>query len=385
MKRILITGICGFVGSQLAKSIRLVHPDWDLVGIDNFSRAGSWLNKATLEAAGVELIHGDIRNASDLENLPKVDWVIDAAANPSVLAGIDGKSSSRQLVEHNLQGTINLVEFCKRVDAGFVLLSTSRVYSIPPLAGLKMRVENGGFVPEVDQDFPVGITGRGVSESYSTSAPVSLYGATKIASEQLALEYGYTFDFPVWINRCGVLAGAGQFGHPAQGIFAYWIHSFREGRPLKYIGFGGLGHQVRDCLHPRDLLPLLRSQILDTKCGSSRADFALTKDQEPGTKHQETVSRIFNVAGGIHNSMSLAQLTAWCTNRYPKSLTISSLPTAHCQPSTKHQAPITKHLAPTAHCQLPTRAKPAPSTSLGWCLIPNWRETHGTGNHKRRV
>ena len=49
---------------------------------------------------------------------------------------------------------------------------------------------------------------------------MSLYGATKLASEQLALEYGSTYGFPVWINRCGVLAGAGQFGRADQGIFA---------------------------------------------------------------------------------------------------------------------------------------------------------------------
>ena len=49
-------------------------------------------------------------------------------------------------------------------------------------------------------------------------------GASKLASEQLILEYGNSFDFPVWINRCGVLAGAGQFGKADQGIFSYWIH-----------------------------------------------------------------------------------------------------------------------------------------------------------------
>ncbi len=53
-------------------------------------------------SCGVKLFHGDIRIASDLEALPAVDWVIDAAANPSVLAGVDGQTSSRQLVEHNL-------------------------------------------------------------------------------------------------------------------------------------------------------------------------------------------------------------------------------------------------------------------------------------------
>ncbi len=56
-----------------------------------------------------------------------------------------------------------------------------------------------------------------------------MYGSTKLASEIVALEYGEAFGFPVWINRCGVLAGAGQFGTPDQGIFSYWINAHLRG------------------------------------------------------------------------------------------------------------------------------------------------------------
>jgi nucleoside-diphosphate-sugar epimerase len=146
-----------------------------------------------------------------------------------VLAGLSGRTSSQQLVEYNLGGTLNLSEYCKIRRAGFVLLSTSRVYSIPPLANLMMSVKlsklGQRFQPLPSQTFPEGVSTNGISEEYSTSPPVSLYGSTKVASEHLALEYGSAFGFPVWINRCGVMAGAGQFGHPAQGIFAFWIHS----------------------------------------------------------------------------------------------------------------------------------------------------------------
>ena len=79
---------------------------------------------------------------------------------------------------------------------------------------------------------------------FPPSAPVSLYGATKLASEALALEYGQAFGFPVIVNRCGVLAGGGQFGLAVQGIFSFWIRSYALRRRLKYIGFGGAGHQV---------------------------------------------------------------------------------------------------------------------------------------------
>src|SRR5205085_9532889 len=112
---------------------------------------------------------------------------------------------------------------------------------------------------------PHGVGPAGVDETFSTLAPISLYGATKLASEALALEYGESFGFPVFINRCGVLAGAGQFGRADQGIFAYWINAWLRKRPLKYLGFGGHGHQVRDCLHPRDLLPVLAKQFAAPK------------------------------------------------------------------------------------------------------------------------
>ena len=293
---ILITGVCGFVGSTLARAVRQSHPDWQVTGLDNLCRPGSWVNLAPLRELDVRVIHGDLRSAADVEALPAADWVVDAAANPSVLAGVDGKTSPRQLVEHNLQGTVNILEYCRQRAAGLVLLSTSRVYSIPGLTALKLDVQDSAFCPVAEQRFPPGISVRGVSESYSTATPVSLYGSTKIASECLALEYGSTYGFPVWVNRCGVMAGAGQFGHPGQGIFAFWVHAFREKRSLRYIGFGGTGHQVRDCLHPMDLLPLLDKQ------------FAAGLDAAK--------PRIINVSGGIESSCSLRQLTAWCEERF---------------------------------------------------------------------
>ena len=293
--RILISGICGFVGNTIARALAAQGQQHQIVGFDSFIRPGSELNRGELKQLGIRVLHADLRSASDIDALPPCDWVIDAAANPSVLAGVDGLTSSRQLVEHNLSGTVNLLEYCKRTRAGLILLSTSRVYSIAPLATLPMRVEDGAFRPE-GAAMPAGLSSLGVSESFSTSAPVSLYGATKLSSEALALEYAHAFDLPVFINRCGVLAGAGQFGRPDQGIFAFWINSHLRQRPLKYIGFGGKGHQVRDCLHPSDLVPLIQAQM-----AAPGIDFA---------------DRIVNVSGGIASSMSLLQLTQWCDERF---------------------------------------------------------------------
>lgn len=232
-----------------------------------------------------------------MEALPAIDWTIDAAANPSVLAGVDGITSSRQLVEHNLQGTVNLLELAKRRHAGCILLSTSRVYSIKALSELPVEERNGAFHPANTAPLPPGLSGEGISETFSTAPPVSLYGSTKLASECLALEYGEAFEFPVWVNRCGVLAGEGQFGRPDQGIFAFWINAYLRGRPLKYFGFSGAGFQTRDALHPRDLLPLLLKQM---------------KGRNP------EAPPILNLGGGAANAISLSQLSDWCAARFRK-------------------------------------------------------------------
>ncbi len=292
--KILITGIAGFVGKCLCKSLLENRTDLQIIGIDNLSRAGSENNVKSLSKDGVKFFRSDIRCQSDIDGLPKVDWVIDCAANPSVLAGLDDQSTSRQLIEHNLLGTVNLLEYCKRYKAGLILLSTSRVYSAENLAQLPVK-SNGrefSFKEGFDEE---GVSPLGISESFPTTSPLSLYGASKLASETLIHEYGQCFDFPVWINRCGVMAGAGQFGKADQGIFSYWIHSFREKKPLKYIGFGGKGLQVRDALSPKDLVPLLFKQM-----------------EEPNKQ----APRIANLGGGIENSMSLKQLSSWCEDLF---------------------------------------------------------------------
>ena len=294
--RILITGICGFVGKALSQELPAHLAHLQIVGLDNLSRPGSEANRKCVQGDNCRFVHGDIRVPADLDELPRVDWVIDAAANPSVLAGTGGGASSRQLMEHNLMGTLNLLEFCKRHRSGLILLSTSRVYSLARLRALPMREESHAFTPDFSKTTEPGLSKNGISESFSTAPPVSLYGSAKLASETVALEYGNAFDIPVIINRCGVLAGAGQFGKADQGIFSFWIHSYRSGRPLKYIGFGGTGCQVRDCLHPRDLASLVAKQI--------------ARPQQSGA--------VLNVSGGMASAMSLSQLSLWCAERFGK-------------------------------------------------------------------
>jgi len=293
--RILVSGVCGFVGSTIAIGLRDHVSSRQIIGLDNLSRSGSQLNLELLRKRGIAFRHADIRCASDLESLGKIDWIVDAAANPSVLAGVDGSTSSGQLIEHNLYGTVNLLEVAKKNSAGFTLLSTSRVYSVRTLSEIPVVVQDAAFAPDSAVPLPQGASEHGIAENFSTAAPVSLYGASKLASELIALEYGDAFDFPVWINRCGVLAGAGQFGHEEQGIFSFWINAWLRQRPLKYLGFDGAGHQCRDCLQPRDLLPLLEKQ------------FEGIDSNRP---------QIVNLGGGAENAISLAQLSRWCEARF---------------------------------------------------------------------
>jgi CDP-paratose 2-epimerase len=306
--KILITGICGFVGSTLARRWLEASSGLSIHGMDNLIRPGSEENRIHMQKLGVSFIHADIRSSSDFDSLPAVDWVIDAAAIPSVLAGIDNRTSSRQLIEHNLQGTVNMLEYCKRHGAGLILISTSRVYSIAELSKVPVEPVENAFQIKNNCSLPPGLTDSGVSEVFSTAPPVSLYGGTKLASEILTLEYAEAFGFPVWINRCGVLAGAGQFGRSDQGILAFWINSWKHCRPLTYIGFGGKGYQVRDCLHPQDLVPLLMKQTASSA---------------------KTAARLVNLGGGKNNAFSLANLSTWC-REYIGRHTVSS------DPETRH-------------------------------------------------
>ncbi len=75
------------------------------------------------------------------------------------------------------------------------------------------------FVFDNSKKAPVGVSAKGIDESFSTQAPISLYGATKLASEVLALEYAETYKLPVFVNRAGVLAGARAIRQARSRIF----------------------------------------------------------------------------------------------------------------------------------------------------------------------
>ena len=284
---IFITGICGFVGSTVTLAIRNLKPDAKISGIDNFCRPGSETNRRRLQDAGMLAAHADVRCTSDFESLPGCDWIIDAAANPSVLAGT---AAAQQPAAHGAQYLRRgeFVEYARRTKAGFLLLSSNRVYNIPALTKIPLKVQDRGVFLDNSQPLPAGISARGIGEGFDSAASIALR-RDEVGFRALALEYGHAFGFPVVVDRCGVLAGETQFGVPEQGIFSFWIRMYAPRRPLKYLGFDGTGHQVRDALHPRDLAELLLRQIENPQLSSGK---------------------IWNIGGGAANAMSLASLAA---------------------------------------------------------------------------
>jgi CDP-paratose 2-epimerase len=303
---ILITGGAGFVGSSLSMLLRLEYPQWHVTAFDNLKRRGTELNLSHFKEIGVEFIHGDIRNRGDLEDLPRdYDIIIEASAEPSVHAGTGGRSPG-YLIDTNMMGTLNCLEFGRRRSGGMIFLSTSRVYSIPVLKGLRLREAQTRFEPE-ENGQPYGFSGKGVTEELATvgSGFRSLYGTSKLASELFIEEYSANYNYPAVINRCGVIAGAGQFGKTDQGVFTLWVARHAFGGALSYTGFGGKGKQVRDLLHPRDLFALLKRQI----------------ERLSGFRGE-----VFCAGGGLEGSVSLLEYTELCRSITGNKIEISVSP-----------------------------------------------------------
>ena len=284
-RRVLLTGGAGFVGANLAVSLAELHPDWELIALDNLMRRGSELNLPRLRAAGVRFQHGDVRQTADLLALPHIDAILECSAEPSVLAGFQNPGA---VVDTNLTGAWNCLQLALRDRAQFVFLSTSRVYPVQPLSTLNLDDAETRFELADEQPYP-GVTRAGISEQFPLEGARTMYGASKLAAELLIEECRQSGGLQATINRCGVIAGPWQMGKVDQGVFTHWLISHRLGRPLSYIGFGGSGHQVRDVLHIDDLRELIEEQL-----------------KSP----QQWDGLVANVGGGADGSLSLVETTA---------------------------------------------------------------------------
>jgi CDP-paratose 2-epimerase len=297
--RFLITGGAGFVGSNLALTLKTALPDADIVCMDNLYRRGSELNVSRLEKFGVHFHRGDVRKADEFPEGP-FDFIIECSAEPSVLAGHGG--SPDYLFHTNLVGAYECLEKARAWQSRFIFISTSRVYPIARLEAHPWREEPTRFAWQ--DEGTAGMSSRGVSEEVDLSGARSLYGYTKLSAEQLIEEYRATYGLKSVVNRCGVIAGPWQFGKVDQGVASLWVLAHHFERPLSYIGYGGKGKQVRDFLHIDDFCELVVEQVCDF-------------DQWDGWQG--------NVAGGLSNSASLMELTALCQEITGKKVPIASV------------------------------------------------------------
>jgi CDP-paratose 2-epimerase len=285
--RILVTGGCGFVGASVSVALAARNPDWEVVAFDNLKRRGSELNLPRLRLAGVEFVHGDVRAPGDLLGIPRIDVLLECSAEPAVLAGFE---SPDYVVSTNLMGAYRCLELARRDGAFFVFLSTSRVYPTDGLRGLELVETETRFELAPEQGVP-GVSREGISEAFPLDGARTLYGTTKLAGELLAVEYADAFGLRTVVNRCGVIAGPWQMGKVDQGVFTHWVLSHYFGRPLRYIGYGGTGKQVRDLLFVDDLVDLIEEQVL---------------------RPEDWAGFNGNVGGGRECSLSLLETTSVC-------------------------------------------------------------------------
>jgi len=288
MKKILVTGGCGFVGSSLVLEIKKNYPHYEIYAMDNLKRKGSELNISRLSEQGIHFIHGDIRNKEDFDVFPSVDSIIDASAEPSVLAGLI--SSPDYLLNTNLIGTINCLNFAVKHSSDVIFLSTSRIYPIQLLNQLAYNEGETRFQISKNQVID-GCSANGISEDFPLKGARSLYGTTKLASELIIEEYNHFYNIKTVINRCGVLTGPWQMGKVDQGVVVLWMAKHFWKQKLSYIGYGGEGKQLRDILHVHDLFRLIDFQLHNM---------------------ERLNGQTFNVGGGNDVSVSLKELTLIC-------------------------------------------------------------------------
>jgi len=297
-----VTGGAGFVGANVSVALAERHPDWRIVALDSLRRRGSELNLSRLRAAGVVFEHGDVREPGDLDAVGAIDAVVECSAEPSTLAGTAG--SPDFVVRTNLMGAYHCLELARRNRAAFVFLSTSRVYPIAPLTALRLAETDTRFELDEGQELP-GASPEGISELFPLDGARTLYGATKLAAELLVTEYAHAYGLSAVVDRCGVLAGPWQMGQVEQGVFTYWLLAHYFGRPLRYLGFGGAGKQVRDLLHVDDLVGLLEDQVVNADGWSGHT---------------------FNVGGGRACSLSLLELTDLCRELTGREVAVEPAP-----------------------------------------------------------
>jgi CDP-paratose 2-epimerase len=276
--KILITGGCGFVGSNIAIYLKKNIKKVQVYSLDNLMRKGSLINKNRLNEYKIKNYNINIEKFNKIKSLPKFNLIIDCCAEPAIEAS---KKDPDRVFNTNLFGTFNILKKCIQDKSNIIFLSTSRVYSINKLREL---------IKKNILSKPIKIRKK-IDASFDTSSPSSLYGFTKISSEKLIKEFFFKKKLKYIVNRFGVIAGPWQFGKQDQGFIPLWVARHLFKKKLSYIGFGGNGYQVRDVIHVDDVCRIIYLQI----------------------KKLKKINNItFDIGGGTKNSISLKNLTMKC-------------------------------------------------------------------------
>jgi len=283
--RILITGSSGLIGSEAV--VFFENLGCDVVGVDNNMRASLFgpsgdtsANRHRLETScqGYRHIDLDIRDRQAVDRLlatHRPDILIHAAAQPSHdLAALRPFED----FDVNASGTLNLLEGCRQhcPNVVFIHLSTNKVYGDGPnhipLTELTTR-----------WDYADPAYGEGIPETSPVDQCLhSLFGASKLAGDVLAQEYGRYFGLKTGIFRGGCLTGPQHAGVELHGFLSYLVTTALEEKP--YTIFGHKGKQVRDQIHSHDVVS---------------AFWHFAQNPRPG--------EVYNLGGGKENAASLLE------------------------------------------------------------------------------
>ncbi len=272
--RMLITGGCGFIGSNLAA--HFLDKGWEVVVYDNFTRPSAAVNAAWLEGRGngrLSILRADVRDYVPLfKSMKGTSVVIHLAAQVAVTSSV-----GNPLYDFNVNavGGMHVLEAARVTDPSPIVLyaSTNKVYGQLN----KLRRTNGNlryYVP----DYPLGIPEEFPIDLHSP------YGCSKGVCDLYAIDYARIFGLKTVVFRQSCVYGPRQFGIEDQGWISHFVISAVLGRPITIYGDG---RQVRDLLHVDDLVVAYERAIERIDVCSGRA---------------------YNIGGGPQNTSSLLEL-----------------------------------------------------------------------------
>ncbi|PYQ29081.1 MAG: CDP-paratose 2-epimerase [Acidobacteria bacterium] len=270
-KYVLITGGCGFIGTNLAD--RILTGGRRVLVFDNLSRAGVEQNLEFLTAKHGGLIEvqlGDVRNSTLVARVVRnATEVFHLSAQVAVTTSL---VDPREDFDINARGTLNVLEAIRGrlAPPPIVFTSTNKVYGA--LDDVRLRDEPQRYVAD-----------RAISEERPLDFH-SPYGCSKGAADQYVIDYARSFGIPAVVFRMSCIYGPHQFGTEDQGWIAHFLIRAIEGKPITLYGDG---RQVRDILYVEDLVDAFLLAQKNVAAISGRA---------------------FNIGGGPSNAISLLEL-----------------------------------------------------------------------------